>query len=91
LVLAGMAVKRIDLETRKQQKEGQLTMFYGIHRCYQCTCIHWHKLQKYPEGFNQQGPAEVFDLVMPIDSIIFKWRERQTKSEQNTKSYWYWC
>ena len=45
-------------------------MFYNIHRCYPHAYIHRHKLQKCPEGFNAQGPSEVVDLVMSIDSLI---------------------
>ncbi len=45
-------------------------MFYNIHRRYPRAYIHRHKLQKRPEGFNAQGPSEVVDLVMSIDSLI---------------------
>ncbi len=45
-------------------------MFYDIHRRYPRAYIHRHKLQKRYEGFNSQGPSEVVDLVMSIDSLI---------------------
>jgi hypothetical protein len=45
-------------------------MFYDIHRRYPRAYIHRHKLLKQPEGFNQQGPAEVVDLVTTLDSLL---------------------
>ncbi len=45
-------------------------MFYNIHQPYPLAYIHRHKLQKRPEGINAQGPSEVVDLVMSIDSLI---------------------
>jgi len=64
----GEAVGR--LMNKKVTKGGQSTIFYDIHRRYPRTYNHRHKLQKLYEGFNAQGPSEVVDLVMSIDSLI---------------------
>jgi hypothetical protein len=60
-------------------------MFYDIHQRYPRAYIHWHKLQKQPEGFNQQGPAEVVDLVTKLDSLLVNGNstERETNEIQN--------
>jgi hypothetical protein len=60
----------VQLRDKKATKGGQSTIFYDIHQCYPRAYNHWHKLQKRPEGFNQQGPAEVVDLVMMLDSLL---------------------
>ncbi len=64
----GEAVVR--LRDKKATKGGQSTVFYDIHQRYPCAYINWHKLQKRPEYFNQQGPAEVVDLVTTLDSLL---------------------
>jgi hypothetical protein len=49
---------------------GQPTMLYDIHQRYPRACIHRHKLQKRPEGFNAQGPSEVYHLSRTIDALV---------------------
>ncbi len=56
-------------------------MFYDIYQRYPCRYIHQHKLQKQPEGFNQQGPAELVDLVTMLDSLLVN--GNSTKCETN--------
>jgi hypothetical protein len=60
-------------------------MFYDIHQHYPCAYIHQHKLQKRYEGFNSQGPSEVVDLVMSINSLIVNGEstEREVTEIQN--------
>ena len=79
----GEAVGR--LMNKKVTKGGQSTMFYDIHRRYPRAYIHRHKLQKRYEGFNAQGPSEVVDLVMSIDSLIVNGEstEREVTEIQN--------
>ena len=79
----GEAVGR--LRDKKVTKGGQSTMYYDIHRRYPRAYIHRHKLQKRPEGFNQQGPSEIVDLVMSIDSLIVNGEssEREVHEIQN--------
>ncbi len=67
------------LRDKKATKGGWSTMFYDIHQRYPHTYIHRHKLQKRPEDFNQQGPAEVFDLLMSIDSLIVNGERTECK------------
>ena len=45
-------------------------MLYDIHRRYPRACIHRHKLQQRPEGFNAQGPSEVYHLSRTIDALV---------------------
>ena len=58
------------LRDKKVSKGGQMTMVYDIHCCYPHAYIHWHKLHKRPEGFNAQGPSEVYDLLRSIDALV---------------------
>ncbi len=62
-----------------------MTIFYDIHQCYPRAYIHRHKLQKQPEGFNQQRPAEVVDLVTMLDSLLVNGNstKRETNEIQN--------
>ena len=45
-------------------------MVYDIHRRYPCAYIHRHKHHKHLEGFNAQGPSEVYDLLRSIDALV---------------------
>ncbi len=45
-------------------------MVYDIHCHYPHAYIHWHKLHKRLEGFNAQGPSEVYDLLRSIDALV---------------------
>ena len=60
-------------------------MYYDIHRHYPRAYIHRHKMQKRPEGFNQQGPSEIVDLVKSIESLIVNGEssEREVHRIQN--------
>ncbi len=58
------------LRDKKVSKGGQMTMVYDIHCRYPCAYIHRHKLHKCPEGFNAQGPSEVYDLLRSIDALV---------------------
>ncbi len=57
----------------------------GHDRRYPRAYIHRHKLQKRYEGFNAQGPSEVVNLVMSIDSLIVNAEstEREVTEIQN--------
>jgi hypothetical protein len=58
------------LRDKKVSKGGQTTMLYDIHRRYPRAYIHRHKLHKRPEGFNAQGPSEIYDLLRSIDALV---------------------
>jgi hypothetical protein len=60
----------VQLREKKATQGGQSTMFYDIHWRYPRAYIHQHKLQKQPEGFNQQGPAKVVNLVTTLDLLL---------------------
>ncbi len=45
-------------------------MVYDIHHHYPRAYIHQHKLHKCLEGFNAQGPSEVYDLLRSIDALV---------------------
>jgi hypothetical protein len=51
---------------------GQTTMLYDVSRRYPRHYIHRHKLtdKRRPPGFNQEGPAEIVQMVDAIDNLI---------------------
>ena len=51
---------------------GQTTMLYDVSRRYPRHYIHRHKLtdKRRPPGFNQEGSAEIVQMVKEIDKLI---------------------